>query len=69
MNAKGEPILSAVSIAYAKKHAEKLFDGRRGHGRGQPGSRVMSRAELEDNLAVAFELGGSMSKSLSRVGS
>lgn len=66
---KEQPILSAVSIAYAKRHVEKLFEGRRGHGRGQPGSRVMSRAELEDNIAVAFEIGGSMSKTLSKVGS
>lgn len=63
-----QPILSAVSIAYAKKHVEKLFEGRRGHGAGKPASRVMSRAELEDNVAIAFELGGSMHSSLSKVG-
>lgn len=61
------PILSDVAIAYSKRHAEKLFEGRRGHGKGAPGSRVLSRTEIEINLAVAYQLGAQMAATLGKV--
>lgn len=64
---KGEPVLSGVAIAYGREHASQLFDGRRGHGGANARRVLMSRTELEDNLAVAFQLGQSMTAKLSRV--
>lgn len=59
--------VSEIAKVYAKRHAAKLFDGRRGHGRNGIGSRVMSRAALEAHLAVAFDLGRATEAGLARV--
>lgn len=64
---KGKPVLSGVAIAYSKEHAAQVFEGRRGHGGGNANRVLLSRAEFEDNLAIAFELGSQKNDALARV--
>lgn len=64
---KGKPVLSASAIAHGREHARQLFDGRRGHG-GETAKRILVTAtELEDNLAVAYQLGAQQTAMLSKV--
>jgi hypothetical protein len=53
----GKPILSESAIAHGREHASALFEGRRGHGGKSAGRVLISRAELEDNFAISYQVG------------
>lgn len=62
-----KPILSESAIAHGREHAATLFDGRRGHGETAARRVLMSRAELEDNFAMSFEVGAQKTAMLAKV--
>jgi hypothetical protein len=49
-----KPILSETAIAFARQVAESLFTGRKVR------ARLMTRTELQDSLAIAFQTGADM---------
>lgn len=59
--------LSEVSLAYARKHVDRVFAGRKGHGGMKVQRRKFTRSELLEHISLAFELGQQLANGMGKV--
>jgi hypothetical protein len=51
------PGISEAAMAFGRRHAKTMFEGRKGHGGGSCSYRTLRPPEIEALLAAAFDAG------------